>query len=85
MSGKIDKLYPLGAEERLRPLVRQAAEHAGADITRNRNRLTAAIDRNRWLTYRKLVIEEIAKQEQKAIQATKNTFKQEDSPDDATR
>lgn len=59
MSGKIDKQFPEGVEERLRPLVALAIERAGVDVERDLDRLMAAIDRNSWLTYGKLVLDEI--------------------------
>jgi hypothetical protein len=85
MSGKIDQLYPQGAEERLRPLVAQAVGHAGADFTRDMNRLIEAIERNRWLTYRKLVLEAVAAQEPSKAQLSQDTPRQEASPDEATK
>jgi hypothetical protein len=85
MSGKIDKLYPERAEERLRPLVARAVKHAGTNIAGDLETLMQAIDMNHWLTYRKLVLEETAKQGLGTAQSTTNTLKQEDSPNDAAR
>jgi len=59
---QIEKQYPKGAEQLLRPLVGRMVAHAGAEAVDALDGLTPAIDANNWFMYGNMVLEQIRAQ-----------------------
>jgi hypothetical protein len=58
MSGKIERQYPQQVQERLRPLVAQAVQHAGTDLAGDLDTLMKTTDMNGWFAFGNFVLAE---------------------------